>query len=97
MTLPSEKNLTPFLTSLGLAAAAISLVSAIAWVRGAVPGAVGRFAAVAVMAAVVLGAWASQADRRWPLSGYTWRYAVCWLVVTLLSLVCGPAGGSARG
>jgi hypothetical protein len=89
MALPSEDNLAPYVTSAAVAAVAIAALLLVVWLLGGSAEALGSFTAMGVFGAILLGVWASQADSRWKLRGYIWRYAVCWIVATVLSAACG--------
>ena len=86
---PIEKNDSPFLKGLGLAALTTALLLVAALLTSRSLDIAATLAGTTILAGAVVGAWANQASRRWAAGGFVWRFAVCWLLSIALSAACG--------
>jgi hypothetical protein len=87
-----EHNAHPIVTSAVIVVGVIVLLFGGGSVIGLSPYDQGRAAGLALMAGIVLGAWASQASESWSRAGYVWRFGVAWIALSALTFACGEFG-----
>ncbi len=92
----ANANESPIVPTIVIAGGALVLLTGTGAALGLDPYLVGNMAAKVVLAGVVLGAWAGQAQTPWSRVGYLWRYGVALVVVIMLGALCsGPVDRSA--